>query len=174
MLYSNLRLFSTISVKFAVSLRKIIFLKNRQDDGTTDAIATVNLLQKISWSSEDSENQIRYFECICKCENTYLEQHTNIVLNCNDTKNKQRFLQKGTILLKFSNMARFVFTAICKNVATLLVAHWITRLVSKTTFSLPPVLTNYGEFNSRYTIAKVWNSVHEQLQICKGQLLRRV
>ena len=39
-----------------------------------------------------------------------------------------------------------------------------TRLASKSSYSIPYARTNYGKFNIRFTGAKVWNSVDEELK----------
>ena len=39
-----------------------------------------------------------------------------------------------------------------------------TRLASKSSLSLPRVRTNYGKFNIRFSGAKVWNSIDEQIK----------
>ena len=39
-----------------------------------------------------------------------------------------------------------------------------TRLSSRSSYSLPKIRTNYGKFNIRYTGAKVWNSIDENIK----------
>ena len=39
-----------------------------------------------------------------------------------------------------------------------------TRFASKLSFSIPHARTNYGKFNIRFTGAKVWNSVDDEIK----------
>jgi hypothetical protein len=42
--------------------------------------------------------------------------------------------------------------------------HYNTRLSAKTSYSLPKVKTNYGQFNIRYNGPKIWNSLDESIK----------
>ena len=48
-----------------------------------------------------------------------------------------------------------------------------TRLVSKLSFFLPQVRTNYGKFSIRHIGAKVWNSIDEQIKNLKKAAFKR-
>jgi hypothetical protein len=42
--------------------------------------------------------------------------------------------------------------------------HYNTRLSAKTSYSLPKVKKNYGQFNIRYNGPKIWNSLDESIK----------
>ena len=48
-----------------------------------------------------------------------------------------------------------------------------TRLASKLSFCVLQVRTNYNKFSIRYTDAKVWNSIDEQIKNLKKATFKR-
>jgi hypothetical protein len=87
-------------------------------------------------------------------------------------------LFKSTKLLKFADIA-YLYTSIFmfkyhKHMLPLTfddffvrvneIHHYNTRLSAKTSYSLPKVKTNYGQFNIRYNGPKIWNSLDESIK----------